>query len=286
MVWVGELWLVDTIGVVVHSLMGILMESIKFFFGILIWEIENFLNNGDVRSVDLFDLWNPLAVNFFLEGTLGWCNCFVVVHDIVLDFLTEILVSLSGSSIVAGNFTCVLELEVSGMLVGHWGVFSLGNLIVPGSSVHVLDSLGSDFPCGLFFLECFSSTIGVLKVSFKIVCDIEFELCSLVDVIINLSSDHFTFFLLNISNQSVWFHHSSSLLWSLQSLVEFNDGGFVSSEFLWPLSFSGSFESSLIGTDGILVVNPVFLELLLRCNIISLSSSPFVKDGFLVVNSE
>jgi len=280
------LWLVDTGGVVVESMMDILMESIKFFFGMSIWEIENFLNNGDVRSVDLFDLWNPLAVNFVLEGSLGWCNCFVVVHDIVLDFLTEILVSLSGNSIVVGNFTCVLELEVSGMLVGHWGVFSLGNLIVPGSGVHVLDSLGSSFPCGLVFLECFSGTIGVLKVSFKIVSDIEFELCSLVDVIINLSSDHFTFFLLNISNQSVWFHNSSSLLWSFHSLVEFNDGGFVSSEFLWPLSFSGSFESSFLGSDGSLVVNPVFLELFSSSNILRLNFSPIVNDAILVVNSE
>jgi len=285
-VWVGELWLIDTSGCVGMHMMHILMESIEFFFGMSIWEIENFLNNGDVRSVDLFGLWNPLAVNFVLEGTLCWCNCFVVVHDIVLDFLTEILVSLSGRSIVVGNFNCVFELEVSGFGVGSWGEFSLGNLIVPGSGVHVLDSLGSGFPCGLIFLKSLSGTIGVFKVRFKIVFDIEFELCSLVEVIINLSSDQFSFFLLNISNQSVWLSHGSSLLWSFHSLVEFNDGGFVSSEFLWPLSLSGSFESSFLGSDGFLVEHPVILELFTRLNIMRLSSSPFVKDGFLVVNSE
>lgn len=164
------MWLSDIMGVGMNSL----MESIESFVGMSTWESHNFLDDEDIRLVDLFGLWNPLAVNFVLKSLFGWSNLIVVLVEIFLDILTEILISLSGSSPVVGNFFSVLELEGSGMLVGSWGVFSLGNLIVPGSSVHVLDLFRCLNPFLLLFLESSSGTVGVLEVSFKILFDIPF----------------------------------------------------------------------------------------------------------------
>jgi hypothetical protein len=46
-----EFWLSDVISVGVHAL----VEGIEFFFGIGFWEVDNFLEDSDVRSLELFD---------------------------------------------------------------------------------------------------------------------------------------------------------------------------------------------------------------------------------------
>ena len=62
------------------------------------------------------------------------------------------------------------------------------------------------------------------------------------------------------------------------------DGTFISFEFLWPLSVSGGFESSFLFIDGVLVVNPIFLKLLIVHDIVSLSFSVVIDNGLLVFN--
>lgn len=165
---------------------------------------------------------------------------------------------------------------------GSWGIFGLGNLVVPGSGVHVLNSLGTFLPVSSFFLELSSGTGGVLEVFLEGLFDLEIELVSLVEVIINLRSDQLSFLLLNISNERFWLW-----FWKVSNgFVKVNASFLVSLEFCWPGGLSGFLEGSFLGSNGSLVSDPVFLELLSSFDISGLSISPFVNDDILVVNLE
>jgi hypothetical protein len=96
---------------------------------------------------------------------------------------------LGSSSPVVGNLIGVLELDMGWGSVGSLGEFGFSNLVAPGSGVHVFNSLACFLPFFNVFRKLISFTTGVLDVLFKIFFDIEFEFKSLVNVIINLSSD-------------------------------------------------------------------------------------------------
>ena len=278
-----DLWSVDTSG----GIFEMSVVGIHVLLGVVLWEVDNFLEDLDVRFVDGFGGWDPLGVDFVLENVSGWGNSLVEVGDIILDVISEVLISLGSSSVVVGNLHWVLELDVSWSGGGSWGEFGFGNLVVPGSGVHVLDSLTSGFPVLDISFECISGTVGVLQVCFKILFGLISESISLVHVIIHLTSDQFSFSLLSISNHSdVRWVHVSSVCWSILSLIKFNNSLFVSLEFLWPLSLSGGFESSFLGSDRVIGVNEVFLKFLSGFNIVGLGSSPFIKNSFLVINGE
>jgi hypothetical protein len=137
--------------------------------------VDNFLDDLSIRSVDSLSGWDPLVVDFVLENVSGWSNLLVEVLDITSDTLPEILISLSGSSIVVGNSLLVVHLDMSWSFSGSWSKFSLGNLVVPGSGVHVLNSLSSDIPVFGISFKLFSGTVGVFHISFQILFDIPFE---------------------------------------------------------------------------------------------------------------
>lgn len=151
--------------------------------------VGNFLEDLNVRLVDSFSLWNPLGVNFILENSLGWSNGFSVSVDITSSFFMKIFISLSSSSPVVGNFNGIVELDMGWGSGGSWGEFGLSNLVVPGSGVHVLNSLSSFLPLSSVSLKGFSGIVGVLHVSSKIIFDLVIEFVSLVQVFINLTSD-------------------------------------------------------------------------------------------------
>jgi hypothetical protein len=246
------------------------------------WEVDNFFNNSNIFVLESLSSWNPLSVDLSLELSLGWFDGSSVSHEISLDVSSEILVSLSSSSPFVGNLKWSLELDVSWMSIGSWGEFGLSNLVVPGSSVHILNSLASSFPVSSFFLKLSSGTGGVFHVFLEGLLYLEVELVSLVDVIVNLSSDQFSFLLLNISNERFW-------LWfwkDSNGFVEIDASLFVSLEFLWPFSFSGSFESSFISGNRFLVVNPIILEILVVLDISEFGIRIVLDDLVLVGNLE
>lgn len=256
-----------------------LSESSGFLSVTSFVEVNNFFNDLNVRFVDLFSLWDPLFVNFTGELFFGWGNLFRVVDDVTSDVSSEILVSLGGSSPVVGNLYSVFELKSSWSLSRCWGEFALSNLVLPGSGVHVLDVLTGDFPFSGFFLELSSGIFGVSHVFSKVLFDVPFQSKSLVDVIVNMASDKFSFFLLSIGDERFWLGIS-------HGFHEFHGSSFVSLEFLWPFSFSGSFESSFISGNRFLVVNPIILEILVVLDISEFGIRIVLDDLVLVGNLE
>lgn len=78
-------------------------HGIESGVGVISWEFSDFLDDSNVRSVDLLSLWDPGIVDLFLESSFSWGNLFSVVDEISLDVSMKIFVSLSGSSVVVGN---------------------------------------------------------------------------------------------------------------------------------------------------------------------------------------
>jgi hypothetical protein len=239
-------------------------------------ESGNFVKDLNVRFVDLFGLWDPFGLNFLLENFLLWFNILGVVLDISLNFITEILVSLSSSSVVVGNLLRFLELESGWTFSASWGIFGVCNLVRPGSGVHVANSLTGSFPLSIISFELISGIVGVFHVGFKILFDLPFEFLSLVNVVINLFSDFHVESLIGIRNHRLWswFHGLNE---TFNRLLE-------TLECFWPGGFSGGFESSFFGSDGFLVVNIFGFELLIVHDIVSLGISPFIDDLIFVVN--
>jgi len=81
----------------------VLGHGIESGVGVISWEFSDFLDDSNVRSVDLLSLWDPGIVDLFLESSFSWGNLFSVVDEISLDVSMKIFVSLSGSSVVVGN---------------------------------------------------------------------------------------------------------------------------------------------------------------------------------------
>lgn len=73
-------------------------------------------------------------------------------------------------------------------------------------------------------------------------------------------------------------------MWTSNGGIEFLKGIFESLEFLWPLSFSGSFESGFISRNRVLVVNEIFLKFHVAMDAVGFSSGPFI-DNFLFVRN-
>jgi hypothetical protein len=135
-------------------------------------ESNNFFDNLGVKSVDFLSLWDPLIVNLTFKLVSLCLNRFSEVSDIVFNILSKILVSLGGMSPVVRNLLWVLEFNGTWSFSGCWGNFALSNLVLPGSSVLVLNVITSDFPFFSFFFECLSLSTGVLDVSFKVFFDV------------------------------------------------------------------------------------------------------------------
>jgi hypothetical protein len=237
--------------------------------------VENFINNLDITFVNSIGSWSPLSLNFVLESSSCWLSLVEEVLDISSHSVTEILVSLSGVSPVVGNGLSIFELESGWVRSIGCGEFSLGDLVIPGSGVHVTNSLASSFPLGNLGFEMVSSIGSVVEVSFKIFLDFPFELFSLVKLFVNLVSNFHVHCLIGIRNQGLWLLHG---------LHEILNGSFVSVEGFWPGGFSSGSEFSFLGSDGFLVVNEISFEFLSRSDIVSLGISPVVNDGVLVVN--
>lgn len=186
---------------------------------------------------------------------------------------------MGGSSPGVGDILCVFELKSSWSLSRCWGEFALSNLVLPSSGVHVLNVLRSSFPFGGFILELSSGVMGVSHVFSEVLFDVPFESKSFVDVIINLTSDSFSFSLFSIGNEGHW-------MFIFDIIGEFVDSSFVSLEFLWPFSLSGSFECSFIGGNRFLVVNPVLSKFLVVLDISEFGVRPVLENLILVGNLE
>lgn len=239
---------------------------------------ENFIKNLFITFLNSIDSWNPLSLNFVLESISSWLSLVVEVLDFSHHSVTEILVCLSGTSPVVGNGLSVFELESGWMRSIGCGIFSLGDLVVPGSGVHVTNSLASSFPLGSFSFEKVSISGSVVEVSLKIFLDFPFEFFSLVKLFVNLVSNFHVHNLIGIRNKR------NQGLWFLHGLHESLNGGFISVEGFWPGGFSGGSEFSFLSSDGSLVVNEISFEFLSGSDIVSLGISPVVNDGVLVVN--
>lgn len=171
MIWVLDLWGSNTSGVV-HVVSDVISSLVWNRVGSVV--SNNFFNDLNIRSVEIFNSWDPLAVNFVFEGSSGWSSGVLEVSEIISDGVSKILVSLSSSSEVIGNLLWVFELDVSWSLCGSWGEFSLGNLVVPGSGIHVLNLFRSLFPFSSFLFKLISGSSGVFEVCFKIFFDFPF----------------------------------------------------------------------------------------------------------------
>lgn len=246
--------------------------------GVTHWEVHDLSDNLLIRVVDGFKFWDPFGLSFVLEDFSLWSNGLTVTVNIAHNLLSEVLVSLSGASPVGASLSCVVKFDTSWGSSGRWSELSLLNLVVPGSSVHTTDSLSSGFPVVGFIGEFGSGVVGVLEVRFKICFDLMSQSESLVNAFINASIDIFSSSILGIREKGCW-------LW-LHSGLEFLEGISESLEFSWPLSISGSLESSFLGSNRSLVVNEIVLEFLSRNDIRSLGIGPHVNAGFLVVLGE
>lgn len=282
----NELWFFETGG----GTFNVSFDTSHFLFQESFIEFNNFLKDLNIKFVDFLSLWDPFSVDLFLKLSFSWGNSFTVGFDVRNDVFSEILIGLSGSSPFVGDTLWILELDVSWSFLGSSGEFSLSDLVVPGSDVHIIDSLGGSFPVLGLSLKFGSGVLSVLEVGFEGFLDLPFQFVSLVKILIELGSDFLGLSLFSVGDQRLWFLSESSLKfvldWSVDILVGFDGSILVSLPQFWPLSFSGSLEFSFISGNGFFVSNPVLNELISSLNISSLSISPFVNDSLLVVNLE
>jgi hypothetical protein len=267
----------------------LVLEFSKLFGVGTFGESDNFLKDLNIRFVDGLGSWDPVFVDSGGELFFGWGNSFGVVDDISSDFSTEVFVFLGSSSPVIGNLLWVLEFKSSWSFSGSWGEFALSNLVLPGSGVHVLDVLTGNFPFSSIFLKGSSGSSGVFKVSSDIFLNVIFESESLVDVLIHLSSDDFSFLLLSIGDERFWGRSGNSIGLSFipfEGIIAFLGSSLVSSEFLWPFSFSGRGEFSFISSNGFLVLNVFFDEFLVVFDISEFGIRPVVENLIFVVKFE
>jgi hypothetical protein len=74
--------------------------------------------------------------------------------------------------------------------------------------------------------------------------------------------------------------------WTFNGSIELLSSSLESFESFWPLSFSGSFESSFVSRNRVLVVNKILSKFSMVHDVVGLSSGPFIDNFISVGNSD